>query len=167
MTSKSNHLKGANILEKSKYLTSISMIVLVGIILLIVVHVLLRGFFGAPLKITYDYISCFTVVAISLAMVEATYERGHAVVGFILERFPIKFQKYVDLITSLLVLIVFSLFAYSMILRTYDMYIIGDTTMGVQTPLFPFMGVMTISFIMVVLVLLYQLLEHIINFSRK
>lgn len=144
-------------------LDSIALCIAAGLVLLLIAHILLRGFFGAPILGTHDIVSLFTVVLVSFALPRCTFEKDHIAIDLLVDSFPPRLQKSVDGLISFISLVMFAVFTFHFFKYSYSKYLGHDASMTLNMLLYPFVFVMALGFLLLSLVLLFQFIEQIRN----
>jgi TRAP-type C4-dicarboxylate transport system permease small subunit len=150
------------ILEKITSNTDIiARFILFIILILMIVNVISRTFFNYPIKGVYDLASLLFTIVISLSIAYCAYNEGHVFVDFILEKFPIYIQKSINLFTNLISFLLFIFMSFSMFKYGYNTFLVGETSLTIMVPLYPFIYLIGIGLLLLSLVSLRNFLKLI------
>ena len=127
---------------------------------LITSEVVLR-FFRHPIPGTYEIVGLLGTVVVSFSLAYTFMERGHIVVEFLVRKLPRKVQGVVDGINDFVSLILFSLITYQCWLYGTTLKGIGEVSLTVQIPLYPFLYGISVGCGLLCLVILTDLLETV------
>lgn len=111
-------------------------IAMVGMMLVVTANVVL-GYIGYYIFGTYEIASFLTAFVISFALGYCTLQGGHVNVSFLLERFPEKTQKMVDIITGLLSIVISFLLCWVAASYATEMWGHGEVSGTLRLPLHP------------------------------
>jgi len=149
-----------NIIKKtSSVLDAVAGAILFLIMILMVVNVIFRTIFNMPFKGVYDLVSIGFVVMICLSFAYCAYNNGHVFVDFILEKFSIKTQKVVMIITNILSFLLFILMSFNMAKYGYSVFLFGETSLTIMVPLYPFIYLIAFGLFLLSLVSLRNILK--------
>ncbi|MDQ7784847.1 MAG: TRAP transporter small permease [Desulfomonilaceae bacterium] len=136
-------LKGMNWVIK--LLRLVGGIALVGMMLLTSVDVLLRGF-GHPIFGAVDMVGLLAVVVLACAMPYTHMAGGHVGVDLLVQKMSPRGQAVIDLVTSLISLVLFSVVAWQMWLYAGELSIKGEVSMTIQIAKHPFIYLVSVCF---------------------
>jgi TRAP-type C4-dicarboxylate transport system permease small subunit len=120
------------------------------------VDVVLRKF-GRPLPGAYDIVKMAAGVTIACALPYTTAVKGHVAVEFFYHRLGRRGRVVADTTIRLLIMALFSLFAWQLVHYGVRLRTSGEVSMTLQMPVFWVPYVMAFSCVVVVLVTLYHL----------
>ena len=145
----------------SRLLDKVAGLVIVAIMLLIVSNVLMRSIFNSPILGTYEYVGFFTAVAVSLSLAFCALQGGHIAVDFVMERLPMRIQAVSDIIINTLSTLFFGGVAWGLFVYAFDVKSSGLVSATAQTPVHPFIYVVSLGFIMLAIVQLLKLIKSL------
>ena len=130
----------------------------VAMMLLTCADVILRRF-RHPIPGTYEIVSFLGVVAASLAMAYTTAERGHVAVDLVVQLFPKKVQRLIEIIVSLLGILLFALLSWQSLVYGMSYQKAGEVSMTLKLPLYPIIYGVALGAAAVCFVLLTDLIN--------
>ena len=139
---------------------------IIAMMLITCADVVLR-FLRRPIPGTYELVCFFGALAVSFAMAHTSLLKGHVAVSVVVELFSIKIQGYIESVTNMLGLILFSMIAWRSILYANDLRATGEVSMTLQMPFYPFVYGIGFSAAGVCLVLLAYLIENVTSIFDK
>jgi len=145
----------------AQFLDTLAMIIFAGLILLVIAHVLMRDLFSKPILGTFDIVSLFIGTVVVFALGRCALENGHVAIDFILDRFPSRLQKYVDITVTSFTLVLFAFFSYHLSKYAYSMYLVREVSLTIKIPVYPFIYAVAVGLLLTCLVMLLQLIERI------
>ncbi len=145
----------------SQVLDKLAGFCMVAVMGLVVSNIILRAVFNRPILGTYDYVGFLTALVIGLALANCAFKNGHIAVSFVVEHFPAKAQAGVDVVVNSLSLFFWGLVSWQLWVyagSTINKGLVSPTT---QTPLYPFIYLVSLGFFALCLVLLVKLFESV------
>ena len=124
---------------------------------LVVANVILRAVFHRPILGTYELVGFLTALGIALALAQCAVENGHIVVTFIVDRFPVKLQAVIDLVTGGAALVFWVVCAWHLGKEASNMTVSGVVSSTAQIPVSPVIYLVGLGMAALSLVLLFQL----------
>jgi TRAP-type C4-dicarboxylate transport system permease small subunit len=109
---------------------------LVFIVLITTSDVILRAF-RRPILGTYEIVSFSGCVVVLFALPMTSWLRSHIFVDFVVEKFPSRVQKAINVCTRCLVLFLFYLFAWNMMKYGMDLHRLGEVSTTLKIPYYP------------------------------
>ena len=142
-------------------LASIGLLVITGAI---VINVLGRLFFSAPLMGMVEFVGMGGVFLIPFAIVLAERDRIHIIVKIVISFLPAILQSILAITTTVLSIVAIVLVAWGGVLQVENALVRPDmVTFVLRAPIAPFIAIMVIGFV----VLLGYLLQHLWEESIK
>ena len=132
----------------------------VGIMVLVVGNVILR-MFGSPLLGTIEWTEFFAALAIGLSLAYCGLQDGHISLEFLVQKFNIKVQFVIKIVTDLLVIAFLGLSCWRIILYANDMKLSGQVSMTTKTPFYLFIYIIAFGFLAYGLVVLGSILDNL------
>lgn len=108
------------------------------VMLLIVGNIIMRTVFHQPILGTYEFVGFLTASGVALALAYCAFQNGHIAVGFILERFPQKFQAGVEIITNAAALVFWTGSVWALSGYAQAMKLKGLVSPSAEIPVYPF-----------------------------
>ena len=149
------------IIKAAQLLDGIGQIVLLAVMLLVILNIVLRTLFDKPITGSYDLVSLFIVIVVALALANCAVGKGHIAVEFIVERFSAGIQRFIDIIMNIASFIFIGLFTYNVGVYAYAAAVAGDESWTLKIPLYPFISLVCIGFILLCMVIIINLFDHI------
>lgn len=145
----------------SRILDKIAGLCMGAIMLLIISNILLRALFNHPILGTYEYAGFLTAAAIGLALAYCAIQNGHIAVSFVVDRFPPGIQAAVDIFSHMAALCFWGLAAWHTLKYGTNMASTGLVSPTTQTPVYPFVYIVSFGIFILCLVELVRLIESI------
>lgn len=145
----------------------IAQIILCALIILVVVNVFLRIFFGTPILGTYEYVGFFASLIIGLSLAYCAFENGNIAVEYFHQKLSPKIQIVIDSIMGFIAFIFFVLATWHMSRFAYSMLLSGEVSASTGTPVFYFVYIVTFGILMLCLVILSKIINTIRQVLHK
>jgi TRAP-type C4-dicarboxylate transport system permease small subunit len=113
-----------------------------------------------PIPGTYELVCFMGSVAVAFAMAHTSVEKGHVAVSLFVRLMPPKPQAVLGIITTLFGLAFFVLLSWRSVLYANHMRGIGEVSLTLQLPFYPFVYGIGFASAAVCLVLIVELLKH-------
>jgi TRAP-type C4-dicarboxylate transport system permease small subunit len=120
----------------SGYLNVIAGISLILLMLLTIVDVVLRGF-NKPIVGAYELVALAGAVAIGFSMPKTSLLRGHIYVDSLIATFPRVARNVFNIVTRLLVILLFVLIGWNLFKYGGDLHRSGEVSLTLQLPFYP------------------------------
>jgi TRAP-type C4-dicarboxylate transport system permease small subunit len=119
----------------------------------------LSGF--KPIPGTYELVCFMGAVAVSFAMAHTSVEKGHVAVSLLVRLFPQRVQALIGFFTNSFSFIFFALISWRSYIYGNHLREIGEVSLTLQLPFFPFVYGIAFSAIAVCLVVLVDLINNL------
>ena len=139
---------------------------IIAMMLITCADVVLR-YLRKPIPGTYELVCFLGAVAVAFAMAHTSVERGHVAVSLIVRYFPRRIQGLIDTITSIMGLILFALMAWFSLRYANDLRAVGEVSLTLELPFYPFVYGIGFSAAVVCLVLLTDLFNSLMKVFGK
>ncbi len=93
-----------------------------------------RALFSKPVLGDYELVQAMSAVAVSMALPFCQMIRGHIIVDFFTTAAPPKFNKFLDIVASLLLAVAGFVFAWRITLGMFELRANGDASMLLNLP---------------------------------
>ena len=93
-----------------------------------------RALFSKPILGDYELVQAMSAVAVSMALPVCPIIRGHIIVDFFTTNAPPKFNKFLDIVASLLLAVAGFVFAWRITLGMFELRANGDASMLLDLP---------------------------------
>jgi TRAP-type C4-dicarboxylate transport system permease small subunit len=93
-----------------------------------------RALFSQPVLGDYELVQAMSAVAVSMALPFCQMIRGHIIVDFFTTSAPPKFNKFLDIVASLLLAVAGFVFAWRITLGMFELRENGDASMLLNLP---------------------------------
>ncbi len=110
---------------------------LIAMMLLTTTDVILR-IFKSTIPGTYEIVGLLGSMVISFSLAYTSIEKGHIAVEFLLQKLPKKVGNIIDFINSIIATILFGGIAWQCLQYGIELKKIGQVSMTVQMPTYPF-----------------------------
>lgn len=150
----------------SRGFNALAAIAVVLMMLLTCADVVLR-MFHRPIPGTYDIMGFLGTVVIAFSLAYTSVEKGHIAVEIIVERLPRKTKAAVGSLTSLIGAFLFALITWQSMAYAADMRNIGEVSMTLMIPLYPFIYGIAAGSGLLCLVLLVESMQSAFRTIKK
>jgi TRAP-type C4-dicarboxylate transport system permease small subunit len=148
----------AAVLKINEYMQVISGAALTFIVLLTTVDVILRAF-GHPITGTYEVVAMCGGVVIGFVAPITAWRRGHVYVDFVVKKFSKKVQNVVNVITRCVGIGMFVLVGSNVVKIGNNFKRADEISNSLQLPLYPIAYAVALSFFVLALVLICDILK--------
>jgi len=93
---------------------------------------------GQSIPGIYELIGLLGTLAVSLSLGQTAVEKSHIAVGYILEFFPVSFQRVVEGLVYIIGAFLFACASWQSAIYANDMKRFGEVSLTLQIPLYPF-----------------------------
>ncbi|NLL21194.1 MAG: TRAP transporter small permease [Firmicutes bacterium] len=139
----------------------IGAIILLVICLIVVLNIILRAVFNNPIYGAYEYVCYLSVVVISFALANCAIQGGHTNVTFLLEKFSLKTQRIITIITETVIFVNFLLIMWKLAEYAQKTYLAGDVSSNLRIPLHYVVVVIVAGIFLLALFSLLKIIETI------
>ena len=146
------------VIRINSWLLYVAAFVLVLIMLIVVANVILRPF-GKAITGVYDLVVILTPVTIALSLAYCAIKNGHVAIGMLVERFPKRVQKIIDVIIGSISTVTLLLATWAVVQRADMMRQNNEVTTTILIPFTPFMLIIALGVGMLALVVLGKVLD--------
>jgi len=147
-------------LKTTEFLIRVGICFLLFIMMVTITDVVMR-YFGGGLHGSIELVEYSMVILIFFSMGYIQASKRNITVEIIYEKLPIRWQKILDLITSLVCFLLFLLFLYSSVLQTSSIYKSGQVSATLEIPKYPFVACMSLGVALLCLVLLGNVMSSL------
>ncbi len=127
--------------------------------MLVVVNILGRVLLQRPILGTYEMVGYFTAGAVGMALAHCALVNSHIAVAFILDRFPARLQRAVEIVFGAPVFAFLIFTGYNLYLHGARIAASGQVSPTTQMIFYPFVYLVAIGFFALALVVLLKLLH--------
>lgn len=129
--------------------------------MLISIGNILARIFWRPIYGTFDYVSFFSVIVVSLALANGAVQRSHISVELVVARLPRRMQGMIGCFTNLLSLGLFAIVIWQCIVFAERMTKTRQVTMTAMLPFYPFIYLIAFGCFLLCLVILVELIKSV------
>ncbi len=126
---------------------------IVGVMLLVVSNVILKGIFKSPILGTFEYVSLFTAIGIGFALANCALQGGHIAVSFLVEKLSNRIQAVIDVFVYSTSAVFWALSAWYVAQHGHMMTTNSMVAATTQIPLSPFVYLISVGLFGLCLVL--------------
>ena len=145
----------------------ISSIVLAVVALLVIISVLKRALFGAPIKGMVEIVQYSVMFSIIIALPRTTLLGIHTRVTMLTESLPTKGQQILDFVVKLLTLGMFCFLCYMLVVEVRDAVDSKQVTEIFKIPFTAIYGVLACGVALNVIVVIYQTIDSFLSIFKK
>jgi TRAP-type C4-dicarboxylate transport system permease small subunit len=131
------------------------------------VDVFLRYIFNRPVTGSYEMTEFMMPIVIAFGLAYCAVEKGHVRVELVILRLPERAQVVMHIFANLVFLAVFILITWQTFLRAKGMFDVGQTSIVLYIPVFPFVLAVAIGGAALCLVVLRDLFAYLSQAVRK
>jgi TRAP-type C4-dicarboxylate transport system permease small subunit len=131
--------------------------------MLLVVGNILSRVVWKPILGAYDYTQFIGALMVAFAISWCAVQKGHISVELVVARFPERVQGIIGIITDILGLGIFGLITWQCLIFAGDAWRVGETSMGTQAPIFPYIYGVTFGIALLCLVILVDLSKSLVK----
>jgi len=135
--------------------------ILTAMMLLTAIDVCMRYLFKSPVTGSFELIEFMMAMLIPFSIVFCASEKSHVQVDLIVERFPKGIRSFFIFAANLLSLVLFVLITWQTVIYIIEEYDSKLTSAVLYIPLYPFIGIMALAFLVLSSILLAELLNHL------
>lgn len=145
----------------------VSEFLLGGVVLVIVLEIVRRYIFNRPAAYTVELVETGLSIIVFLAIAVCTVERGHINIDIFLKRFPRRAQAAINSFFYLLCTGLFGLIAWRCVVYAVQLQDMGQISMMLKMPYYPFVLVIALGTLLTCLVFLSQFIHFVVEAVRK
>jgi len=138
----------------------VAQLAVVAMMLIAVGNIVLRVIWR-PVYGTYDMITVVGSIAVAFALAYCAVRGGHIAVEIIVQRLPLMAQAVIGSITGILSLGIFAIITWQLWLYGTDMWRVGNVTMSIYIPFYPFIYGVSFGCGVLLLVILVDLIKSV------
>lgn len=151
----------------NRLLDRVAQFTLIIVMMLVVINIVLRAFFGKPILGTYELVGFLFAVVVSLSIAYCAFQNGHIAVDFLAERFPIKIQIVSDIILKAIALVFFAIATWTLVNYGISLFNSGEVSPSAKIPFYYFVFIIAVGFAMLCVELFIQFKNRIKDLPRK
>jgi TRAP-type C4-dicarboxylate transport system permease small subunit len=114
--------------------------------MLTVIDVILRRFFGSPVVGTYDLVTMMGAVVVGFSVPKTSWDRGHVYVDFLLENRSKVIKNGFFIGTRIVGIVLFALLSYHLVKKGIFFYHSHETSMTLRVPVYPITFALALCF---------------------
>jgi len=137
---------------------------IVVMVLVTVSDVIGRRIFGSPIIGTLEIVRFMMAMAVFLTIAHAGVNGDHVTCDVFFMLFPRKIKSSIEIITSLLSLVLWGLVSWQLGKKAVDLLQVGESSMLLRVPTFPFLFIAAFGSGLLALVILVQFITSLGNF---
>jgi len=149
------------ITKSSRFLDSLAGWGIAATMLLVVVNIILRIVFKAPIQGVYEYVGFLTAAIIGFAIAYCAIQNAHISIGFLVEKLPCKVQKIIQTASGTVILIFLVFASYQTFMYAREKAISGEVSATAHMPFYPFIIMVAIGLLMLCLVEIVKVLKGV------
>ena len=145
----------------------VGMVLIVAIAIMTTVHVIGRYAFGVPIKGQAELAIYMLITAVFLVITSTQLVKGHTTIGIIVDRLSKRTQAIIDSVTYFLGLVTTVLVSWQCIVQANHILQSGRVSTILQLPRFPVYYIIAVSWGLISLVILTQLIRFILTLVKR
>jgi TRAP-type C4-dicarboxylate transport system permease small subunit len=123
--------------------------------------------FRLPIPGTYEIVGLLGSVVIAFSIGYTSVEKGHIAVEFLVQKFPVRVQTYIDTLNDLISMFLFGLITWQSIVYASDLQQSGEVSLTIQMPIYPFVYGIALGCGLLCLVLLLDFVKSLKRIGEK
>jgi C4-dicarboxylate transporter DctQ subunit len=147
--------------------TKISIAFLFILMILVVVNVVARRLFNAPIFGVTELVSYGSLAAASFGLAQTEWMDGNVRMTLILERVSAKTGCIINLIINIIGLFGFSYVSYFMVLQALEKLANGQLSSEIRFPMYIVTGILAIGFILLTIAILTKVILYVLRIKNK
>ncbi|HEX2966684.1 MAG TPA: TRAP transporter small permease [Syntrophorhabdaceae bacterium] len=129
------------------WMNSVAELALFIMMLLTVIDVILRRFFGSPIVGTYDLVAMIGAIVVGFAVPKTSWDRGHVFVDVLLENRTKVIKNGFFVVTRIVGIVLFALLSYYLFQKGMFLLKSGETSMTLRVPVYPVAFALSLCFL--------------------
>lgn len=146
----------------TRLLNHLAMISVTVMMLLTSADVIMRCF-RHPIPGTYEIVGLLGALFVSFSLAHTSMERGHIAVDFVFQRLNTRTQRILEVLNTLISATMFGGIAWYSTLYAEDLRKVGEVSMTLQLPLYPFVYGIALGCAMLSLTLIIRGVESYLH----
>ncbi len=151
----------------SKWLNWIAAAALMAVMFVVVINVVGRGLFEAPLKGTVDMVKLLGALVLGWAIAYTQVRKGNITIELLVSRFPEKAQSIIGILVYLVSTALFAIITWQTFLFAVNTFEVGELSEVIRVPEGPFVTVVGTGCLMLTIVLLIDFIKSILTAVKK
>lgn len=128
--------------------------------------VLLRYVFNSPIHGAMELIEFLMAIVVPFSIVYCAKQKGHIGVDFILENFTIRTRKVLEVFVNFLMVVLYVPIFWQIFLSIFDEFKSNLTSPVLYIPVFPFIAVVALAFLILVLIAVEHLVSSLLEIVK-
>ncbi len=151
----------------SRVLDSFSGVILAATALLIVANIVGRVLLQSSILGTYEMVGYLTAAVVGLALARCALESGHIAVGLVVERLPMRLQRFIELAWGFPVFIFICFVSYNLFTYGRSIALSGEVSPTTKLIYYPIIYLVALGFFVLALTVLLRLLHLFFGGEQK
>jgi TRAP-type C4-dicarboxylate transport system permease small subunit len=123
--------------------------------------------FRHPIPGTYEIVGLLGSVVIAFSIGYTSVAKGHIAVEFLVQKFPVRVQTFIDTLNDLISTCLFGLITWQSIVYASDLKQSGEVSLTIQMPIYPFVYGIALGCGLLCLVLLLDFVKSLKRIGEK
>jgi TRAP-type C4-dicarboxylate transport system permease small subunit len=123
--------------------------------------------FRLPIPGTYEIVGLLGSVVIAFSIGYTSVEKGHIAVEFLVQKFPVRVQTFIDTFNALISTCLFGLITWQSIVYASDLKQSGEVSLTIQMPIYPFVYGIALGCGLLCLILLLDFVKSLKRIGEK
>lgn len=123
--------------------------------------------FRHPIPGTYEIVGLLGSVVIAFSIGYTSVEKGHIAVEFLVQKFPVRVQTFIDTFNDLISTCLFALITWQSIVYASDLKQSGEVSLTIQMPIYPFVYGISLGCGLLCLILLLNFVKSLKRIGEK
>jgi TRAP-type C4-dicarboxylate transport system permease small subunit len=124
-------------------------------------NIVLRIVFKNPILGTYEYTGFLAALIIGLGISYCAIQNGHIAVDFIIDKFPEKLRKRIDIITKTITAAFLGFFTWRVFVYAGSLMRSNEVSPTTRTPFFYFIYIIGACFLLLSVVMIFKVIDWI------
>jgi TRAP-type C4-dicarboxylate transport system permease small subunit len=123
--------------------------------------------FRLPIPGTYEIVGLLGSVVIAFSIGYTSVEKGHIAVEFLVQKFPVRVQTFIDTFNALISTCLFGLITWQSIVYASDLKQSGEVSLTIQMPIYPFVYGIALGCGLLCLIMLLDFVKSLKRIGEK
>lgn len=150
----------------SQKLDIVAGVTLVAMMALVFGNVVCRAVWQ-PIMGTYEMTAFLAAMTISFALANCAVNKGHIALTLFVDRLPPRLRAFLDIIVSILGALLYLILAWEVTKYAFHMRRIGEVSLTMEIPFYPFILGVAFGLLMLALVSLVDLFKSLMRLFNK
>lgn len=150
-----------------KCTTHISELFLFVLMILVIVNVVMRRFFNAPIFGVTELVCYASLASASFGLAQTEWHDGNVRMTLVMEKTNAKFSTYLNLIINIIGTISFAFVAYLLVIQAINRSSQHQVSTELKIPMYIVTGILALGFVLLLIALIAKVIFYILRIKNK